>query len=101
MQKIKLTIIETHCRGGYFRQGQEFIVGDLCPPLCHELWHQIYPLVYALQNGADLDYGSIRAKMFDAACPDEGRVRIHGEVTKGREVSEDGETSEDEEAIEN
>lgn len=55
---------------------------DLCPPICHELWNNIYPLVYALQNGAELDYGNVRAKMFDAACPDEGRVRLHGEVMK-------------------
>ena len=41
----------------------------------------VYPFVYALQNGASLDYGDCRAKMFDAACPDEGRVCIHGEVT--------------------
>ena len=61
-------------------QGQEFIVEDLCPPLCHELWSNIYPLVYALQNGADLDYGNVRAKVFDAKCPDECRVCIHGEI---------------------
>ena len=39
----------------------------------------MYPLVYALQNGAELDYGNTRAKMFDIRCPDEGRVCIHGE----------------------
>lgn len=89
MPKVKLTITGSRCRGGYFRQGQEFIVGDLCPPLCHELWHQIYPLVYALQNGADLDYGSARAKMFDAECPDECRVRIHGEVIEDGKAAED------------
>lgn len=49
-------------------------------PVCHELWNNIYPLVYALQNGADLDYGNVRAKMFDAKCPDECRVNIHGET---------------------
>ena len=63
-----------------FQKGQEFIVEDLCPPLCHELWNNIYPSVYALQNGASLDYGEGRAKVFDAKCPDEGRVCIHGEV---------------------
>lgn len=89
MQRIKLTITGSRCRSGYFQQGQEFIVGDLCPPLCHELWHQIYPLVYALQNGADLDYGITRAKMFDAECPDGGRVRIHGEVMEEGEATED------------
>ena len=62
-----------------FQKGQEFIVEDLCPPLCHELWNSMYPLVYALQNGTKLDYGNTRAKMFDIRCPDEGRVCIHGE----------------------
>lgn len=80
MPKVKLTITESRCRGGYCEKGREYIVEDLCPPLCHELWNTVYPLVYALQNGAALDYGNTRAKMFDAACPDEGRVRVHGEV---------------------
>lgn len=62
------------------KKGQEYIVEDLCPPLCHELWNCIYPLVYALLNGAELDYGNVRAKMFDAKCPDESRVCIHGEI---------------------
>lgn len=80
MSKVKLTITDSNCRSGYFKRGQEYIVDDLCPPLCHELWNNIYPSVYALLNGADLDYGSGHAKMFDAVCPDEGRVSIHGEV---------------------
>ena len=80
MSKVKLTITESKCRCGYFKKGQEFIVEDLCPPLCHELWNYIYPSVYALQNGASLDYGDSRAKAFDAKCPDEGRVCIHGEI---------------------
>lgn len=80
MSKVKLTITDSHCRGGYCLKGQEYIVEDLCPPLCHELWNNIYPMVYALQNGAELDYGSIRTKMFDAKCPDECRVSIHGEI---------------------
>ena len=63
--KVKLTITESKCRCGYFKKGQEFIVD---------------PSVYALQNGASLDYGEGRAKVFDAKCPDEGRVCIHGEV---------------------
>ena len=80
MAKVKLTITESNCRGGYCKKGDEFIVEDLCPPLCHELWNTIYPMVYALQNGAELDYGNTRAKEFDAKCPDESRVHIHGEV---------------------
>lgn len=83
MTKVKLIITDSKCRCGYFKKGQEFVVEDLCPPLCHELWNNIYPLVYALQNGALLDYGQARAKMFDAKCPDEGRVCIHGEVFEG------------------
>ena len=42
----------------------------------------MYPLVYALQNGAELDYGNTRAKMFDIKCPDGGRVCIHGKIQK-------------------
>ncbi|MBR3841469.1 MAG: TIGR04076 family protein [Erysipelotrichales bacterium] len=80
MCKVKLTITESKCRCGYFRKGDEFIVEDLCPPLCHELWNGIYPLVYALKNGAELDYGNTRSKQFDAKCPDGGRVEIHGEA---------------------
>lgn len=80
MPKVRLTITESNCRSGYFHKGQEFIVEDLCPPICHEFWNQIYPLVYALRNGAELDYGDVRAKMFDARCPDAGRVCVHGAV---------------------
>lgn len=80
MAKIKLTVTESNCRSGYCKKGDQYIVEDLCPPLCHELWNNIYPYVFALQNGGDLDHGDIRAKVFDAKCPDEGRVCIHGEV---------------------
>lgn len=80
MAKIKLTITQSNCRGAYCRQGDEFKIEDLCPPICHELWNTIYPLVYALHNGAELDYGNSRAKKFDAKCPDGGRVSEHGEV---------------------
>lgn len=80
MAKVLLTITESKCRGGYHKTGDQFIVEDICPPLCHELWNSIYPSVYALQNGASLDYGSARAKCFDAKCPDECRVCVHGEI---------------------
>ena len=80
MPKVKLTVTESACRGGYCKKGDTFLVEDLCPPLCHELWNVIYPSVYVLRNGGALDYGGIRAKMFDAKCPDGGRVHIHGEV---------------------
>ena len=80
MKKVKLTITEAHCRSGHFAVGDTFIVDELCPPLCHELWSIIYPYVFALQNGAELDAGESRAKSFDAVCPDGGRVKIHGEL---------------------
>ena len=73
MRKVKLTITESRCRSGYFHAGDAFIVEDLCPPLCHELWNRIYPYVFALQNGADLDSGETRACEFTAECPDGGR----------------------------
>lgn len=76
MAKVKLTVTESACRCGYHKKGDRFVAGDLC----HELWNTIYPLVYALQNGAQLDYGETRAKAFDAKCPDGGRVSIHGEA---------------------
>lgn len=82
MGKVLITVTESRCRGGYCREGDTFLVEDLCPPMCHELWNTVYPMVYALQNGAALDYGSGRAKCFDAQCPDGGRVRIHGEVVE-------------------
>ena len=80
MPRVKIVITGSKCRSGYFKEDQEFIVEDLCPPLCHELWNSIYPSVYTLQNGGSLDYGHKKAKMFDAKCPDEGRVSVHGEV---------------------
>lgn len=79
-EKVKIIITNSNCRSGYLETGQEFIIEDLCPPICHELWNSMYPLVYALQNGAELDYGNSRARMFDLKCPDEGRVCVHGEV---------------------
>lgn len=80
MIKVKITVIESNCRGGYLKKGDQFIVEDLCPPICHELWNAIYPQVYALQNGATLDYGNTKSKEFDMKCPDGGRVLVHGEV---------------------
>ena len=80
MSKVRLTVTESRCRCGYVKAGDTFLVEDLCPPLCHELWNNIYPCVYALLNGGSLDHGETRAKCFDAACPDEGRVCIHGEL---------------------
>ena len=80
MARVKLKVLESRCRGGYHQAGEEFVVEDLCPPLCHELWSVIYPQVYVLQNGGDLDHGETRARVFEAACPDGGRVVIRGEV---------------------
>lgn len=79
MSKVRVTVIESKCRSGYFNVGDEYVVGDLCPPLCHELWYCMYPFVYTLLNGGTLDYGNTKAPMFDLKCPDEGRVIVHGE----------------------
>ena len=80
MKKVKLTVTESCCRSGYFKAGDTFVVEDLCPPLCHELWNVAYPYVFALQNGALLDKGDTKAREFDCMCPDECRVKLHGEV---------------------
>ena len=79
MAKVKITVTESRCRSGYHKAGDEFIVEDICPPICHELWHSIYPYLTVLQNGGELDYGDIRAPMFDSKCPDGGRVVVHCE----------------------
>ena len=80
MPKVKLTVTESRCRSGYFQAGDTFLVEDICPPLCHELWNTVYPYVFALQNGATLDCGEMRGITFDAVCPDGGRVKLHGEA---------------------
>ncbi|MPN34998.1 hypothetical protein SDC9_182492 [bioreactor metagenome] len=80
MGKVKLTITYAKCRCGYHNTGDSFIIEDICPPLCHELWNIIYPSIYTLLNDGTLDYGEERVKFFDAKCPDAGRVCIHGEV---------------------
>ncbi|MCL5996489.1 MAG: TIGR04076 family protein [Chloroflexi bacterium] len=80
VNQVKLTITKSACRAGIHRPGQAFIVGDICPPICHELWQCIYPSVYALLNGASLEVGEGRASCFEVRCPDQGRVLIRGEV---------------------
>jgi len=82
MPKVKLTIVESNCRSGYHRENNSYIVEDICPPICHELWNSIYPNVYVLLNRGTLDYGNIREKKFEMKCPDNGRVLIRGEVVE-------------------
>ena len=82
MSKVKLIITESNCREGFCKKGDVFLVEGTCPPLCHELWNSMYPQVFALLNGADLDYADTRRKSFDAKCPDGGRVWVHGEVVQ-------------------
>ncbi|WP_242985345.1 TIGR04076 family protein [Vallitalea okinawensis] len=78
--KVKLTVLESTCRGGYHKEGDTYIVEDICPPICHELWQCIYPSVYTLINNGDLDFGTRKAKKFQCKCPDNGRVLIEGKV---------------------
>jgi uncharacterized repeat protein (TIGR04076 family) len=80
MPKVKLIITESNCRCGYHKKNDSYIVADICPPICHELWNSIYPSMYVLLNGGTLDYGNTRQTMFEMRCPDNGRVIIHGAV---------------------
>ena len=80
MAKVKLIVTESRCRDGCCKAGDTFLVEDLCPPVCHELWNAIYPYVFALRNGASLDRGKTKSRSFEAACPDGGRVRVRGEL---------------------
>ena len=82
MKKVKLTILESKCRDCLYKVGDEFIVSNTCPPVCIELWNHIYPYVFTLLNGGDLDYGETRKKEFVCSCPDEQRVVIKGEVVE-------------------
>lgn len=88
MGKVRLTVTFAKCRCGYHHTGDEYLVGDLCPPLCHELWHGIYPAVYTLLNGGLLDCGDRRMPCFDARCPDGGRVQVHGEAVAEPDLSD-------------
>ena len=80
MGKVRITILESKCRGGYHKRGDIYEVEDVCPPICHELWQNIYPSVYTLLNGGDLDFGDERRKEFKLSCSDGGRVKVKGEV---------------------
>jgi uncharacterized repeat protein (TIGR04076 family) len=80
MPKVKLTITGSNCRCGYHKINDSYIVEDLCPPICHDLWNSIYPSIYVLLNGGTLDYGNTKEKMFEMKCPDNGRVIIHGAI---------------------
>jgi len=80
--KVKLTVLKSNCRSGYHKSGEVFIVDDLCPPMCHELWNGMYPSIYVLQNNGDLDHGDKRAKVFQYGCPDDCRVLVQGEIFK-------------------
>ena len=82
MPKVKLTILESHCRCGYHTMNDSYIVEDLCPPICHELWNSIYPSIYVLLNAGSLDYGNSKEKKFEMRCPDNGKVLIRGEIAE-------------------
>ncbi len=59
---VRLTVTESRCRSGCCKAGDTYLVEDICPPLCHELWHTLYPMVYALLSGASLEYANTRAR---------------------------------------
>ncbi len=80
--KVKLTITKSACRSNYHTQGETHIVEDICPPICHELWHVAYPNIMVLQNGGTLNFGDAREKRFEVRCPDQGRVVMTGELVE-------------------
>lgn len=55
--RVKLIVTHSKCRGGYCKEGDTYIVEDICPSLCQKLWNQIHPCVFVLRNGALLDQG--------------------------------------------
>ena len=82
MPLVRITVTHSECRCGYCREGDTFLVEDVCPPICMELWHAAYPYVFALRHGASLDCGKTRRRSFEVQCPDGGRVRIRGEAVE-------------------
>ena len=82
MNDVRLTVTESRCRGGLCREGDTFLVRDVCPPICCELWHAAWPYVLALQSGGELDSGDGREKSFTVKCPDGGRVTLRGEAVR-------------------
>ena len=86
MARVLLSVTESRCRDGCCKAGDRFIVEGLCPPICHELWHAIYPQVFALLSGGILDHGEDGAACFDGRCPDGGRVKVHGERLAEKEM---------------
>lgn len=82
MKQVLITVLESRCRDRLCAAGDTFLVENVCPPLCHELWSTIYPQVYALLNGGSLDHGDERVLFFEASCPDGGRVKVCGEVVE-------------------
>ena len=81
-RKVKLTIIDSKCKSGFHKKGDEFIIDEtICPPICMELWHYSYPYIWALLNGGELDSSDGTKKKSDTViCPDEGRVTLRIEV---------------------
>ena len=74
--RMKLTVIRSECRGGLHSEGEEYVIGEVCPPICHELWNNIYPMLYAAGCGADIESGEGYSSAFTASCPDGGRVTV-------------------------
>ena len=79
MPSVRLTVTESACRSGLCKAGDTFLVGDVCPPICCELWHAAWPYVLALRSGGALDCGEEKARSFTVQCPDGGRVKLRGE----------------------
>ena len=69
MSKGRISVTESRCRGNDCCAGDAFIVEDPCPPICHERWNAMYPMVYALLDGALLDCGEARSAAFDINTP--------------------------------
>lgn len=80
--RVRLTVTESRCRCGIHQKGEEFVIGEVCPPICHELWNNIYPMVYALGSGGELESGEGYSKGFTARCPDGGRVEVRCELAE-------------------
>ncbi len=81
-KKVKITILESRCRLGTCKKGDEYVFWDVCPPVCAKLWGLMWPEVLKLHNGGEVETERGPAKWFEADCPDGSFVRARAETVE-------------------
>ena len=69
--RVKLTVIRSECRSGLHGEGEEYVIGEVCPPICHELWNNIYPMLYAAgcgEHSGAVSHDAVYLENAEARC---------------------------------